>query len=223
MNHYTYLLQSKENDMMYIGVRSCEVSPEVDNYWGSSKHLPKNVSEICDKFILGTFNTRQDAVADEIRRHNINDVVISDVFWNKAKQTSVGFDTTGTTWNMGKDAIEKIRQANIGKKMSATTKSKISKSKSGKKLSKEHSQNISNALKDRVFTDEWKQNMSEAQKDNKHIQKQVRCIETDEVFNTIKEATKAVGLISPTHIGRVCSGKAKSAGGHTWEFVKEVS
>ena len=110
MNHYTYLLQSKENDMMYIGVRSCECSPEVDNYWGSSKHLPKNVSEVCDKFILGTFDTRQDAVADEIRRHNINDVVISDVFWNKAKQTSVGFDTTNRIRPEGERVSIKLRQ-----------------------------------------------------------------------------------------------------------------
>ncbi len=113
MYHYTYLLQSQADDMMYIGVRSCQGTPEADNYWGSSKHLPKNVSEVCDKFILGTFDSRVEAVADEIRRHTINDVVVSDIFWNRAKQTSTGFDRTGATqeaWNKGIKHTDETKQ-----------------------------------------------------------------------------------------------------------------
>lgn len=130
--------------MMYIGVRSCEVSPEVDNYWGSSKHLPKNVSEICDKFILGTFDTRQDAVADEIRRHNINDVVISDLFWNKAKQTSVGFDTSGTI--LSDEHRAKIK-ANGRKGITEEHKQKIADALRGKTKSEAHCKALSKARK----------------------------------------------------------------------------
>lgn len=128
--------------MMYIGVRSCEVSPEVDNYWGSSKHIPENVSEVCDKFILGTFDSRVEAVEDEIKRHNINDVVVSDLFWNRAKQTSVGFDTSGTTLSAEHKA--KIK-ANGRKGMTEEHKQKIAKALRGKVKSVEHCVNLSKA------------------------------------------------------------------------------
>lgn len=105
MNHYTYLLQSRTSDMMYIGVRSCECLPEEDNYWGSSKYLPEgkggDLTGICDKFILGRFDTRKEAVADEIRRHKINNVAKNPNFWNKSKQMTTGFDTSGMPGQFG--------------------------------------------------------------------------------------------------------------------------
>jgi predicted GIY-YIG superfamily endonuclease len=144
-NHYTYLLQSKTDDMMYIGVRSCACAPEDDNYWGSSRNLPlgkgKDLSTLCDKYILGVFNSRTEAVEDEIKRHSINDVAINPEFWNKAKQTRVGFDTSGMPgWNKGvpsplkgkpgfspsEETREKLRQHNLGKKASDETKAKMS-------------------------------------------------------------------------------------------------
>ena len=99
MNHYTYLLQSQTSDMMYIGVRSCECGIEEDKYYGSSKYLPEDVSETFDKFILGRFDTREEAVADEIHRHKMNDVAKNPLFINKSMQTSTGFDTSGITFS----------------------------------------------------------------------------------------------------------------------------
>ena len=163
--------------MMYIGVRSCECSPEVDNYWGSSKHLPKNVSEVCDKFILGTFDSRVEAVSDEIKRHNTNDVVVSDVFWNRAKQTSVGFDTSGTT--LSDEHRAKIK-ANGRKGMSEEHKQKIAKALKGKPKSVEHCKALSKAKlgvpsirkgiscgKGRVFSEAHKQRIGLANRNKK--------------------------------------------------------
>lgn len=83
--------------MKYIGVRSSECLPHEDsNYWGSSKHLPVNVKDTHKKRILNTFLTRKEAVQHEIFLHNKYDVGISEMFYNKAKQTSTGFDTAGT-------------------------------------------------------------------------------------------------------------------------------
>jgi len=176
MNHYTYLLQSNTDDIMYIGVRSCQGMPEDDNYWGTSKHIPKNVSEVCDKFILGTFDTRVDAVADEIRRHNINDVAKSKYFWNKAKQTATGFDRSGTDpWNKdvphysvhtvesrkkisdslrghkdSQETIEKRKTSNAGYVHSEETITKLSLARKGKP----------SAMKGKQHTDEARAIMS---------------------------------------------------------------
>ena len=80
---------------MYIGMRSCDCLIEEDNYWGSSKYLPEDVSETFDKFILGRFDTREEAIADEIHRHKMNDVGRNPLFINRAKQTSTGFTNIG--------------------------------------------------------------------------------------------------------------------------------
>ena len=192
MNHYTYLLQSKTDDMMYIGVRSCKCLPEEDNYWGSSKHLPKDVSDICDKFILGTFNSRKEALQDEINRHNINDVAKNPNFWNKAKQTSTGYDTTGTTISKERKAnisklfknlprtkehCEKIRQAMLGREITAQARKKISKANKGRPSpfkgismnvgvpkSEEHKRKIGDAHRGKKLSDELRQKMSEVRK-----------------------------------------------------------
>ena len=51
-----------------------------------------------------------------------------------------------------------------------------------------------------------------------HFKKSVRCIETNEVFNTIKEAAEKY-KIKATHITRVCKGKRNMTGGYHWEYV----
>ena len=92
--HYTYLLMFTDG-MLYHGVRSCEGEIVDDEYWGSSRHTPET-SE-ATKFILTTHDTRKEAVAEEVRYHYANDVSNNDNYHNKAKQTSTGFDTAGTT------------------------------------------------------------------------------------------------------------------------------
>ena len=94
MNHYTYLIMY-EDGMLYHGVRSCKCDIVDDEYWGSSNHTPDTDSST--KFILTTHNTRKEAVAEEVRYHKANTVSTSETYYNKANQTCVGFDTSGTT------------------------------------------------------------------------------------------------------------------------------
>lgn len=55
---------------------------------------------------------------------------------------------------------------------------------------------------------------------NNGISKPVRCIETGEVFSSGKEAAEVMGL-DPSHISKVCRGKAKTTGGYHFEFVQK--
>lgn len=137
MKHYTYIIQHNSEDKRYIGVRSCECNPIEDkNYWGSSKHLPSNVKDTHTKIILKVHNTRRDAVTHEIELHRLNSVATSDNYYNKACQTSIGFDTTGTT--LTAEHKQKCSNSLRCKTKPEGFGEKISKAMTGKQKSKEH-------------------------------------------------------------------------------------
>ena len=112
MYYYTYLLTNRYTGMMYIGKRQSKVPPEEDtSYKGSSKYVPKAE---CDKTILATFSTAAEAVADEIRLHALYDVATNPLFYNRSKQTSTKFDTTGFRFNLTPEQRLKISKATTG-------------------------------------------------------------------------------------------------------------
>lgn len=96
MNHYTYEIEF-ENGMKYVGVRSCKCEVEQDSYLGSSKVVPPELYETCTKRILNTFETRIEALYDEIRLHEELDIAVNENYYNQVKQTSGKFDQQGTT------------------------------------------------------------------------------------------------------------------------------
>ena len=103
MNHYTYLLIHPDG-LMYIGVRSCKCLPDEDTaYMSSAKTVSKEYLQECDKLVLGEFATREKAINEEIRLHDLLEVGINTSFFNRAKQTCTGFDRSGIApWNKGK-------------------------------------------------------------------------------------------------------------------------
>lgn len=144
MFHYTYLIQSIDSDMRYIGVRSSSIPPIEDTeYWGSSKHLPKDVATTHRKIILKIHPTREEAVAHEILLHTLNDVAANTNYYNKAKQTSVGFDTSGIP-------------------LSDSMKEKISNTLKNREFTQEHLDKIKAAITGRTFSEEHKSNLSKS-------------------------------------------------------------
>lgn len=55
-----------------------------------------------------------------------------------------------------------------------------------------------------------------------HTSKNIRCIETGEVFKTAKDAGKQKN-ITYSHITEVANGKLKTAGGYHWEWCVDLS
>jgi len=96
MNHYTYEIKF-ENDMKYIGVRSCKCAIEDDVYTGSSKLIPPELYATCEKTILNTFSTRIEAQQDEIARHAELDVARNPDYYNGVNAKSTGFSPIGLT------------------------------------------------------------------------------------------------------------------------------
>lgn len=49
-----------------------------------------------------------------------------------------------------------------------------------------------------------------------HNQRQVICLTTGEVYNSIKEAERTLGI---NNISMVCNGKTRQAGGYHWRYI----
>jgi len=101
--HYTYRLIAQnpiDDRVEYIGVRSCECDPANDTaYMSSSREVKALIKSgmVFVKEIIATWPSRKAAVAHEIALHAEFDVARSPRFFNKAKQTTVGWDTGGTS------------------------------------------------------------------------------------------------------------------------------
>lgn len=99
--HYVYKLTNTlpvDKRKYYIGCRSCDCDPMSDKYFGSSKEIKRIIKEngnFFTKEILKIFTCRKDAINYEIELHTKFSVSSNEEFYNKVKQSSTGFDTSG--------------------------------------------------------------------------------------------------------------------------------
>jgi len=109
-NHYNYRITNIRINKHYYGVRTCECNPKEDigfKYFSSSKDKEfildqkENPGDYKYK-VVKKHENREQAILMEIKLHNRFDVAINENFYNRSKQTSTGFDTTGIPpWNKG--------------------------------------------------------------------------------------------------------------------------
>ena len=129
------------------------------------------------------------------------------------------------------ETLEKLRKSHLKENLSKETLEKMSKSAKqrfvdnpnlikemrqrflGKKASDETRKKMSISQKKRF------QNPEELKKRSEASKKKVLCVEQNIIYDSIKEAAEAVGLSTGGDIGRVCSGKRKTAGGYHWQYV----
>ena len=230
MNHYVYLLQSKVEEKYYIGVRSCECPIAEDSYMGSSRVMTAEDKANCWKIILKKFDNRKDAVAYEVEMHNRFNVATNNLFWNKAKQTSTGFDTSGVAmgklrdYSVSDETKAKISSSLTGYKHDKAFSEKLSKRMKGFTVSNAHKAAISKAQTGRKRTEAEKKAHSDKMKgkflNGNHPQaRRVQCIETGVIFATTKEAAEYYKLKSHSSITNALRGYAKTAGGYTWQYM----
>ena len=126
--------------MFYIGKRSTTKPIEDDVYWSSSKTLKKLVKDRPQDFkktILATHYNSYMAIWHECILHEVFDVARSAFFYNKAKQTSTGFDTTGVGKTHTPEQDKKhsyFMKGNkycLGRVLDKTTRKKISEARKG--------------------------------------------------------------------------------------------
>ena len=106
--------------------------------------------------------------------------------------------------------------------MSDETKEKISKALKGKqnclgrKLSAETRAKIAEGNRRRIISEASRKKMSESHMGK--TCKKVLCVETGEIYESVKDASIAVNVDGST-ISKCCRGKQKTAGGFHWQYV----
>ena len=204
--HYVYRITNKIENKHYYGCRTTKLEPKDDlgsKYFSSSrdKEFIKDQKENPYNYkykIIKIFSTREEAIELEIKLHNKFNVGINESFYNRAKQSSLGFDTSGIKYS--DERKERIRKRMIennhfrGKKLSdehklklslshmgsknhnyglektAEIKKKISESNKGKVMSQEAKQKISIANTGKTRTQEIKEKISNALKGRTYTQ-----------------------------------------------------
>ena len=130
--HYTYELRCNETGQLYIGKRSCKVSPELDKYWSSSRTVKSMLNQgyTFTKTILNRFDTAKEALQDEINLHSLYNVAQDEKYLNKVKQTSTKFDFTGC--KQSAFHLQRLRETHIGRKRSDETRFKMAQAAKGR-------------------------------------------------------------------------------------------
>ena len=176
--HYVYRISNIKINKHYYGVRTSKIHPDNDLgivYFSSSRDdnfiLDQKENRKDYKYkIIRIFPTRQQSILLEIKLHNKFDVGVNESFYNKAKQTSTGFDTHGLKYVMTDETKRKIGNANKGRIISNNGRLNMSKSKLGSQFSEETKQKMSLSHKGNQYclgvkaSDETKLKMSNTQK-----------------------------------------------------------
>jgi hypothetical protein len=149
----TYLTVIIYSDLpfMYIGsgktkdVLSGKYKGSVSSkqYKAIFNQLKQEQSHLVHSEVINQFETRQEAMDEEIKLHAMYDVAKCPVFMNKARATATGF----TCYERSDETKAKIGAANKGRTLSPASKANISKGKKGKPLSEETKAKISAANK----------------------------------------------------------------------------
>lgn len=219
--HYVYLITNKMNNKSYIGVRSSKVKPSEDLgilYYSSSTDLlfmddQKNNPHNYRYEIIAEVDSRHDAIDLEIKLHDEFNVAVNELFYNRSKQSSTKFDTTGTKHS--DETIDKMKDWHMSRPpMGEAQRLKISESNKGKKLTAEHIQKLKDAKKN--VSEETRAKMSEAQKNRPDITKETRAKISEALSNRSKETRES---ISNKLKGRISPMKGK---GHSEEAKRKI-
>jgi hypothetical protein len=192
--NYVYRITNKIEQKHYYGSRSSEIEAKLDlgiKYFSSSsdedfREDQKNHPENYKYKIVRICSTKEKAIALEIKLQEKFNVGINESFYNKAIQTSTGFDRTDINHTL--ETKLKISESRKGVPLSPETKLKLSEAAKGVPKSPEHRQKLSEAktgenhpMFGKEHSDETRQKMSEAHKNM-----------SDETRKKMSEAHKGV-------------------------------
>lgn len=111
---------------------------------------------------------------------------------------------------------EKLRLANIGKHHTEETRRKLSESHKGRKLNKNQLEALARYNHRKINSAETRAKISA----NSKNKKKVVCVETGQVFDTVKDASAWLRM-SPNAVSNAVCGYAERAGGYHWKYYHE--
>ena len=200
MYHYVYRITNTKIKKHYYGAHSSKNKPILDiglKYFSSSKDknfmIEQKINPSVFKYkVVKIFKSRKDAILFEIFLHNKFDVGKNPRFYNGAKQSSTGFDTTGISTADYNHSTNKtgVLSSNFEKELTDEHKQKISKTKTKTKHEKTFSKTA------HYGSDHWNYGgtMTEENKDKLLKTHYKKCKINDIEYSSIKEASEILKL-----------------------------
>ena len=196
------------SNKVYIGITQQRIYKRFQNGMGykHNKYFNKAIQK------HGWNNFKHEILFDNLTKEEACKKEIELIAQYKSNQREFGYNlSSGGEFNIpSEDGIKNLIKINTGKQLSQQTKDKISQTQKGRIISKETRIKMSIAHKGLIRSESHKINNAIAK------YKKVRCIETNEIFNSLKEAQKKY---KTNHIHDVCKGNRNIAGGYHWEYV----
>ncbi len=224
--NYTYCIINKENNKHYIGVRTSYIPPLHDlgvSYFSSStnKEFIKDQeinSQNYEYKIIGIFPTRELAILNEIELHEAYNVGKNQTFYNKTKQTSTGFNTTGVKLS----EIHKRKISPLGRKHTKETIKKMSDTAKYKRTRQTFSEkgklNMSNS-RIRYLNNSPEEAIENCRKGRLGKGRIIQQFDLDMVY--LKECTYKVFIDEGFNLGRIsecCNGKRDKYKNYKWRY-----
>lgn len=147
--HYVYRITNVVEGIHYYGKRTCKVDPVNDlgiTYFSSSSDTEfiRTQKEHPERFkykVIRIFQESNSALLFEVRLHDRFDVGNNTAFYNKSKQTTSKWTTSGMT--VGESTRRKVSNAMKNRLMTEEHRKNLSKSAKGRIKSASHCKNIS--------------------------------------------------------------------------------
>lgn len=208
-NYTVYIHRNLINNKVYIGLTRCSTSRRWKNGEGYKKQphfysaIKKYGWDNFEHLIIQEYLTREEASKMQQKLILKYDALNPDKGYNKREGGIENYQLT-----------EEQRKARGWAK--------------GLHFTEQHKMHIGQSLKGRQFSQESRLKMSEAKKkvhqyEGKNNPKatKVQCVETGQIFDTIKEAAQWCGLSNYSSISKVCRGKQKTAGKYHWIYYNK--
>ena len=202
MNHYVYIVTNLMNGKKYIGKRSCKCKIEKDSYMGSGYALArakrKYGVENFEKKILLVCDTEEEAYEEEKKAIELVRA------WENTMYYNISGGGAGFGSGEGHPCYGKLFSCEHRKKIALANMRRI--------YTDETRRKIGMKSKGRKHTEESRKKMGEKRRGlNNHNSRQVVCLNTKKIFESVTQAEKFYG-VDHSQISATCRGKQKSAG-----------
>lgn len=215
---YSVYRHTAPNGKVYIGLTG--KNPETR--WRNGTAYSKNFHFNNAIKLYGWENIKHDVLLTGLTKEQAEKAEVELISKYDSANQEKGYNLTNGGECIGKHTEEFKRRASkrmkrqyatgefihpmLGKQFSEESKEKMRKRHRGKKLTEEHKRNIGMAGRGKNLGAE------------NPMAKSVYCVETGEVFGSIKEAADSVGLCRVA-VSRCVRGLAKTSGGLRWAYV----
>ena len=217
MGNYKVYKHTTPSNKVYIGITKLDVSKRWKN--GNGYKCNSYFTRAILKY--GWDNIMHEVLYDDLTKEQAEEKEMNLISFYKSDDHKFGYNIQhgGNSHCVSEETKHKISKAMSDRKLSDETRKKLSELHKGnnnpmfgKRLSEEHKRKISIAEIGHTTSEITKDKISNAKS------KAVKCIETNIVYKSAREAEKKTGIKS-SYIRVVCSGKRDTTGGYHWEYI----